>query len=77
MPVRMEEDESSNNSSNNNRGGGGGGSSSSGGGISAMGWAAIMGIVFIAFRKWPKTTVVVLLVIGVIYIMSIWGKGSN
>ena len=74
MPVRMEEDESSNNSSNNNRGGGG---SSSGGGMGALGWAAVMGIVFFAFKKWPKTTVVVLLIIGILYVMSIWGQGSN
>jgi C1A family cysteine protease len=59
----MEEDESNDSrGSGNNRGGGG---SSGGGG----GWFAIISLLFLAFRKWPKTTIVVLILLGIGYFL--------
>ncbi len=68
MPVRMEEDEN-----NDSRGSGNSGGGSSGGG-GGMGWLAILGFLFIAFRKWPKTTIVVLILAAILYFVF---GGSN
>lgn len=67
MPVRMVEDE--NNDSRSNSGGGGGSSSGGGGGL-----LAILGILFLAFRKWPKTTIVVLILLVVGYLIFSSGE---
>src|SRR6187402_3317208 len=71
MPVRMEEDE---NSGSRGSGNSGGGSSGGGGGF---GWVAILGLLFVAFRKWPKTTIVVLIIVGIFYFLSGGGESGS
>lgn len=72
MPVRMVEDEN-----NDSRGSGnsGGGSSSGGGG--GFGWLAILGFLFVAFRKWPKTSGVVLVLLIIAYFIFSPGGDGN
>lgn len=72
MPVRMEEDEDNNSRGSGNSGGGG---SSGGGGKGWGGLFALLGLLFVAFRKWPKTTIVVLILAAVFYF--IFGTGDN